>query len=186
MAQASSGGSSSSNSLFWMMLAAGSVFMILLGGGIFVSSRVLSSMGTRAGADTITAHTPTGDFRVEKLSEIGPGLPLYPRAALLLPGTNADEPLSKGPHVRLQTTTYYTEDTRDLVDSWYLQHLGPEFVRHKAGDPQPPEELSEVPVPTDSIAFAGKRGEQVRIVSLTSNSSGTRIMLLRFAKHQAE
>jgi hypothetical protein len=186
MAQSSAAGSSSSTSLFWMMLAAGSVFVTLLGGGIFVSSRVLSSMGARAGADTLTAHTPTGDFRVEKLNDIGPGLPLYPRAALLVPGTNAGEPLPKGPHAQVQTTTYYTEDTRDLVDSWYLQHLGPEFVRHKAGDPQPPAELSEVPVPADSIAFAGKRGEQVRIVSLTSNSSGTRIMLLRFVKHQAE
>jgi hypothetical protein len=186
MAQNSSAGNSSSNSLFWMMLAAGSVFFVLLGGGIFVSSRVLSSMGTPAGAGTLTAHTPTGDFRVEKLNDIGPGLPLYPRAVLLLPGTNAGEPLLKGPHAQVQTTTYYSEDTRDLVDSWYIQHLGAEFVRHRVGDPQAPDELNELPVPADSIAFAGRRGEQVRIVSLTSNSTGTRIVLLRFAKHQAE
>jgi hypothetical protein len=186
MAQTSAAGSSSSNSLFWMMLAAGSVFVILLGGGIFVSSRVLSSMRSPAGAGAVTAHTPTGDFRVEQLKDIGPGLPLYPRAILLVPGGSAGAALPQGPHSQLQTTTYYTDDTRESVDSWYLQHLGAEFVRHKIGDPHPPEELSDLPVPTDSIAFAGRRGEQVRVVSLVSNSSGTQIMLVRFVKHQAE
>jgi hypothetical protein len=169
-----------------MMLAMVCAVGILLGAGIAVSSRVLSSMSSPAGAGSLTAHTATADFRVEKLNDVGPGLPLYPHAVLLLPGTEGGEATPQKPHVQLQTTGYYTEDMRDLVDSWYLQHLGTEFVRHKVGDPQAPDELSEVTVPSDSVVFVGKRGDQVRLVTLTSNSSGTRITLVRFAKRQAE
>ncbi|HXN51908.1 MAG TPA: hypothetical protein VN943_08230 [Candidatus Acidoferrum sp.] len=186
MAQSSGAEGSSSNSLFWMMVAVVSAVVILVGAGVFASSRVISSMASRAGAENLTVHTPTADFRVEQLNDIGPGLPLYPRAVLLLPGTIVDETMPQSTHARLQTTAYYTDDTRDLADSWYLQHLSAEFARHKVGDPQPPDELSEVIVPVDSVVFVGKRGDQVRMVTLTSNSSGTRITLVRFTKRQAE
>jgi hypothetical protein len=186
MAQTSGAGSSYSKYVFWMMVALFCAIGIILGVAIHFSSRLLSSMGTRSGSDNLTVHTPTADFRVEKLNDIGPALPLYPHAVLLLPGTNAGEAMPQRRHAQLQTTTYYTEDTRELVDSWYLQHLGSEFVRQNVGDPQAPDELTEVAVPTDSVVFIGKRGDQVRMVTLTSNSSGTRITQVRFTKRQAE
>jgi hypothetical protein len=186
MAQTSGSGSSYSSYLFWMMVALVCAVGIILGVAFHLSSRLLFSMAPPSGADSLTAHTRTADFRVEKLNDIGPGLPLYPHAVLLLPGTNAGEAMPQKPRVRLQTTTYYTEDIRELVDSWYLQHLGAEFVRHSAGDPQAPGELTDVAVPADSIVFIGKRGDQVRMVTLTSNSSGTTITQVRFTKRQGE
>lgn len=186
MAQSSTGGSSSSSSLFWMMVAIVCAMGILFGAGILLSSRVLSSMATPAGADKVTVHTPIADLRFEKPNEIGPGLPLYPRAVLLLPGTNSGEAMPQARHAQSQMTTYYTEDVPPLVDSWYLQHLSAEFVRHKFGEPEAPAELGEVSSPIDSVAFLAKRGDQVRMVTLTSNSSGTRITLVRFTKRQGE
>jgi hypothetical protein len=142
-------------------------------------------MSRPVGASSLTAHTPTADFLVEQPTEVGPGLPLYPHAVLFLPGAS-DEPILQKPHAHLQTTTYYTDDTRGLVESWYLQHLSPEFVRYKDGDPQVPEELNEMTVPDDSIVFVGKRGNQVRMATLTTNSAGTKITLLRFTKNQSK
>jgi hypothetical protein len=185
MGQGSTEGNSS-NSLFWMMVALVCAMGILFGAGILVSSQVLSSMARPAGADNLTMHTPVADLRVEKRNEIGPGLPVYPHAALLLAGTNTAEALPHAKHSQSQITTYYTDDVPPLVESWYLQHLSSEFVRHTVGEPQAPPELDEVTAPIDSIAFLGERGDQIRLVTLTSNASGTRITLVRLTKPQAE
>lgn len=185
MAQGSTEGNSS-NSLFWMTVAFVCAMGILFGTGILVSSQVLSSMARPAGADNLTMHTPAADLRMEKRNEIGPGLPVYPHAALLLAGANTGEALPHAKHPQSQITTYYTDDVPQLVESWYLQHLGSEFVRHTVGEPQAPPELDEVAVPIDSIAFLGQRGDQIRLVTLTSNANGTRIILVRLAKPQAE
>lgn len=184
MAQSSTAGRSASS--LWMMAALVCAMGILFGAGILISSRVLSSMAPPPGSNSLTAHTPTADLRVEDRNEIGPGLPLYPRAALLLSGANTGEALPHAKHAGSQMTTYYTEDVPPLVDDWYLQHLSGEFVRHKVGEPQSPAELDEISAPIDSVAFLGRRGNQVRMVTLTSNSTGTRITLVRFGKPSAE
>lgn len=186
MAQSSTEGSSSSKSLLWMMVALVCALGILFGVGIDLSSRVLSSMARPAGANNLTVHTPIADLRVEKPNEIGPGLPLYPHAALLLSGTNTAGALPHPKHAQSQMTTYYTDDVPPLVDSWYLQHLSGEFARHQVGEPQAPPEVDEVPAPIDSIVFLGQRGDQIRMVTLTSNSTGTRITLVRFTKSPTE
>ena len=128
MAQGSTQGSSSS-SLSWTMVAAVCAMAVLFGAGVLASSRVLSSMVRPSGSDNLTVHTRAADLRLEKPNEIGPGLPLYPHAALLLSETNTGEPLPHAKHAQSQMTTYYTGDVPPLVDSWYLQHLSGEFVR---------------------------------------------------------
>ena len=186
MAQGSTQGGFSSSSISWTMVAAVCGMGVLFGAGVLVSSRVLSSMTRPSGSDNLTVHTRAADLRLEKPSEIGPGLPLYPHAALLLSETNTGEPLPRAKHAQSQMTTYYTGDVPPLVDSWYLQHLSSEFVRHTVGEPQAPAELDEISAPVDSVTFLGKRGDQVRMVTLTSNSMGTRITLVRFTKPAAE
>ncbi|MGC1312193.1 MAG: hypothetical protein WA857_08105, partial [Candidatus Acidiferrum sp.] len=84
-AETSSGESSSSKSLMWMMIALFVGLAILLAGGLFVASRVVRSMGLTAASAKDTIHTPGGSFRLEKETEVGPGLPLYPRSALVVP-----------------------------------------------------------------------------------------------------
>src|SRR6267142_894071 len=83
---ASSGESSSSKSLFFMMAAIFCGFGILLSAGLVMTSRVIHALQLRSEGDKSIVRTPLGDYRVEKAKEVGPGLPVYPQASLVLPG----------------------------------------------------------------------------------------------------
>lgn len=178
--------SSSSKSLLWMMIALFCGLGILLGGGIFTASRVLRSMQFRAMGEKLTVHTPAADLRVEKTNEVGPGLPIYPHASLVLPGENVGTATPGGNQAEVQAVTYHTNDIRDIVESWYLGHLGAEFVRHDAGDKVFPEAFREARISDDYITFVGERSEQVRIAAMAPDSTGTKITLVRFTKHAGQ
>ena len=158
---------------------------VLLGGGFFVASRVLPSMAFRAEGEKLTARTPIGDLRVEKVNEVGPGLPIYPNASLVLPGHDTLAPAPKTSLAEVQTTTYHTNDIREIVDSWYVEHLGPEFVRRDAGNSVFSDAIRGAHISDDNIAFVAERGDQVRIVALTPDPIGTKITLLRFSKRNS-
>lgn len=182
----SSGESSSSKSLLFMMAAMFCGFAILLGGGLLMASRVIHSLQLRAEGDKTTVRTPLGDFRVEKAKEVGPGLPVYPQAALVLPG---GEPLhlpANDSQPQVVASTYHTNSSREYVVNWYLEHLSPEFVRQDAGPKNLPEVFHESHISDDDITFVGERGDQVRVVSLASADMGTKITLLRSAKATAQ
>src|SRR5467141_4337888 len=83
---ASSGESSSSKSLFFMMAAIFCGFAILLSAGLLMTSRVIHALQLHSESDKTIVRTPLGDYRVEKAQEVGPGLPVYPQASLVLPG----------------------------------------------------------------------------------------------------
>src|SRR5882762_4386585 len=85
---ASSGGPSS-QSLLFMIIAMTCRFCVLLGGGLLMASRVISALGLRSSTNKKTVNTPLGEFRMEKAKKIGPGLPIYPAATLVLPDAAA-------------------------------------------------------------------------------------------------
>ena len=85
----SSGNSSSSKSLMWMMIGLFTGIGVLLAGGLFVASRVVRSMGLSAASAKDTVRTPGGSFRMEKETQVGPGLPVYPRSSLIVPDDEA-------------------------------------------------------------------------------------------------
>jgi hypothetical protein len=181
-----SGGASSSKSLLFMMIAMTCGFCILLGGALLMTSRVINALGLRAGSDKTTVRTPLGEFRVEKAREVGPGLPVYPAATLVLPG-------SAGVHLPLDddrpqviASTYHTNSSREYVANWYLEHLSPEFARQDSGPKKLPQAFRDSRISDDDIAFVGERGDQVRAVSLSTEDTGTKITLLRsFTKSAA-
>jgi hypothetical protein len=182
----SSGESSSSKSLFFMMAAMFCGFGILLGGGFLMASRVIHSLQLRAEGDKSTVRTPLGDFRVEKAQQVGPGLPVYPQASLVLPG---GEPLhlpADDNQPQVVASTYHTNSSREYVVNWYLEHLSPEFVRQDAGPKNLPEVFHESHISDDDITFVGERGDQVRVVSLATEDMGTKIILLRSAKSPSQ
>jgi hypothetical protein len=162
-----------------MMIAMTCGFCILLGGALLMTSRVINALGLRAGSDKTTVRTPLGEFRVEKAREVGPGLPVYPAATLVLPG-------SAGVHLPLDddrpqviASTYHTNSSREYVANWYLEHLSPEFARQDSGPKKLPEAFRDSRISDDDIAFVGERGDQVRAVSLATEDTGTKITLLR-------
>jgi len=177
-----SGNSSSSKSLMWMMIGLFTGLAILLAGGLFLASRVVRSMGLSAASAKDTVRTPAGSFRLEKETEIGPGLPVYPRSSLIVPDDAAAATAVKQAQSGVETSTYHTTDTRDFVDSWYTKHLSPEFTRHDVGDKAVPEIFSDPSASDNDIAFVAEREQMVRIVSLSLDSGGTKISLIRFSK----
>jgi hypothetical protein len=177
-----SGSSSSSKSLMWMMIGLFTGLGILLAGGLLVASRVVGSMGLSAASAKDTVRTPGGSFRLEKETEIGPGLPVYPRSALIVPDDAAAAAAVKQAQSGIEASTYHTNDTRDFVDEWYSKHLSPEFTRRDAGKMSVPAIFSAVRVSDNDIAFVAQREQMVRIVALSVDSVGTRISLIRFSK----
>jgi len=174
-----SGGGPSSQNLLFMMIAMTIGFCVLLGGGLLMASRVISAMGLRAGSDKATVRTPLGDFRFEKAKEVGPGLPVYPAASLVLPGSaNAHLPANDD-QPQVIASTYYTNSSREYVATWYLEHLSPEFVRQDPGPKKLPDVLHDSRISDEDIAFVGERNDQVRLVVLSVDDMGTKITLLR-------
>lgn len=176
----SAGNSSSSRSLMWMMVALFTGLGVMMGGGLFLASRLVRAMGLAAatgGKDTV--HTPIGSFRLEKEDQVGPGLPVYPRSSLELPGDDATGTVLREAQNGIATATYHTTDARDFVDGWYAKHLSPDFTRHDAGEKPQPDIFHEVRVSEDDIAFLAERGGKVRIVRLSTDATGTTICLIQ-------
>lgn len=181
-----SGNSSSSKSLLWMMIGLFVGLAILLAGGLFLASRVIRSMGLSAASAKDTVRTPGGSFRMEKETEVGPGLPVYPRAALVVPDDEEAAAAIKQAQSGIQTSTYHTTDVRDFVDEWYGKHLSPEFTRRDAGAKPVPAIFSDARIGDSDIAFVAERDQMVRIVALSLDSGGTKISLIRYSKSSPE
>lgn len=162
-----------------MMIAMTCGFCVLLGGGLLMASRVISALGVRAGSDKTTVRTPLGEFRVEKAKEVGPGLPVYPAATLVLPGAAAAHLPLNDDQPQVIASTYHTNSSREYVVNWYLEHLSPEFARQDSGPKKLPEVFRDSRISDDDIAFVGERGDQVRVVALALDDMGTKITLLR-------
>jgi hypothetical protein len=174
-----SGEGPSSKSLLFMMVSMTCGFCILLGGGLLMTSRVIKALSLRASSDRSTVHTPLGEFRLEQAKAVGPGLPVYPAAALVLPGSAAAHLSLNDDQPQVIASTYHTNSSREYVAIWYLEHLSPEFARQDSGPKKLPEVFRDSHISDDDIAFLGERGDQVRVVSLSTEDTGTRITLLR-------
>jgi hypothetical protein len=179
---ASSGESSSSKSLFFMMAAMFCGFAFLLSAGLLMTSRVIHALQLRSEGDKSIVRTPLGDYRVEKAQDVGPGLPVYPQASLVLPGGGPIHPPANVNQPQVVTSTYHTNSSREYVANWYLGHLSPEFVRQDLGPKNLPEAFQESHITEADLIFVGERGDQVRLVCLTSDDMGTKISLLRSSK----
>jgi len=176
---AASGGAPSSKSLLFMMIAMTCGFCVLIGGGLYTASRLIQALQFRSGSDKSTIRTPIGDFRTQKAQQVGPGLPVYPQADLVLPGAEpARAALENDPNQPV-FSTYHTTATREFVATWYTEHLSAEFTKQDAGPKKLPEVFRNSHITDDDIAFVGERGNQVRVVSLTADETGTKIVLLR-------
>ncbi len=185
MAEPSSG-ESSSKSLMFMMIAVFLGLSSLLGAGLFFANRVVRSIGLVASSSTETIHTPRGSYRIEKQTEVGPGLPVYPNTQMVLPTERTAAAALQARKSWITSVTYQSPDTRDAVEEWYVKRLGPEFARHEGNEKSLPEIFRDVRVSDGDVAFLAERGRQVRIVSLSLSPTGTSISLFRFTKSSAQ
>ena len=181
-----SSGAPASKSLLFMMIAMTMGFCVLLGAALLTASRVIHSLRLRAGTDKNTVQTPLGEFRLEKAKDVGPGLPVYPQANLVLPGANTPLAPGKDSQAHVATSIYHANSSREFVVDWYVEHLSAEFVRQDAGPKSLPDVFHDSRISNDDIVFVGERGDQVRVVDLSMDESGTKITLLRSSKPAAQ
>jgi hypothetical protein len=180
-----SGSSSVSKKLMWMMIALFGGMAVMLGGGLFMAGRLARSMGMAAGTPKDTVKSPIGSFRMEKADQVGPGLPVYPRSSLELPGEAAAATAVKDNQAGMEGVAYHSGDTRESVDEWYSKHLSPQFTRHDAGEKPAPQVYTDARLSDSDVVFVAEHGQQVRLVALSLDPSGTKISLIHFDRPSA-
>lgn len=177
---------SSFKSFPWMKLALSCGLALLVGGGIFMISHLGRALQFHTASSEATIHTGDGDWRVERPSEVGPGLPVYPEASLVLGGRGGLQTTPKANRAKVYTTIYHSTDPSEFVDDWYLKHLGPEFAAGNGTDQEIPGILHDASISDKDTTFVGERGDQIRIVAITTDSSGTEIKLVRSTRRESQ
>jgi hypothetical protein len=177
---------SSFKSFPWMKLALFGGLALLVGGGIYMTSRLGSALQFHPAGTEATARTAEGDWRVERPSEVGPALPVYPEASLVLGGRGGIPTGPKHNQSEVYTTIYHSTDPSEFVNDWYLKHLGPEFAANSGADRQIPGILLDASISGKDTTFVGERGDQVRIVAIATDSTGTEIKLVRSTIHESQ
>lgn len=185
MSDSLSTGDSSAKSLLWMTLALFAGFGVLLGGGLFMASHLVHSLGLAAATGKNTLRTPEGGFRMERTGEVGPGLPVYPNTSLELPANDDTVKVLQDARNGVAVVTYRSTDDRSVVEDWYVQHLGAEYTRHSGSEQPFAEPFQDVHVAEGDIAFLAVRNENIRVVELSTDATGTTIHLLRMRAAEA-
>lgn len=178
--------SSSSKSLMWMTIGLFTGMGVMLVGSFFTAKRVLSSMsvGAMLGSRNNMAM-PHGKLRLERPNQAGPGLPVYPSSSLEMPDNSAVSDEIRDAQTGVEISKYHSTDARATIDFWYRDHLGPEFVRHEAGEQPRPDIFRESHVADTDIAFVAQRRGQTRIIALSMDENGTTISLVRMGQADA-
>jgi hypothetical protein len=174
-----SSGPSSSKSLMWMTAALFGGMAVLLGGGLFVAGRVVRSVGLGASAGPNTMKTPGGGFKLEREKEVGPGIPMYPHSALIVPGESDAMKAAQDANHNITRVIYHSGDPRTMVDQWYQDHLSNVFERHDTGQLPMPDVFRDARVSGDDITFLAEKNSHTRIIALTAEGEGTIITLIR-------
>jgi hypothetical protein len=177
-----SGNASQSKSLMYMMVGFFFGTVALLGVGFLLVNRVINTVGLSASGNANTVRTSSGSYTLEKLDQIGPALPVYPRGTLELPAVSDTPAALKQAQAGITVSTYHTTDARDFVESWYGQHLNPEFKVRDTESKTATEILRAASVSEKDKAFIAERGSRTRVVVLSEDEGGTKILLIRADK----
>jgi hypothetical protein len=175
---------SSFKSLPWMKLALSCGLALLIGGGIYMTSHLGRALQFYTPSSEGTVRTGDGDWRVERPSEVGPGLPVYPEASLVLAERGGLPTGPKHNQAEVYTAIYHSTDPSEFVNDWYLKHLGPEFAPNSGSDQEIPGILLDARISDKDVTFVGERGDQIRIVAIAVDSTGTEIKLVRSTKRE--
>lgn len=187
MPESVSGSSSPSKSLMYMMVGFFVGIVLLLSVGFLLVHRVLHAVGLAAqSTNGNTVRTSSGSYQLERPDKFGPALPAYPRATLELPSVSDTAIAIRQAQQGVSVSTYQTTDTHEFVESWYTQHLSPEFKRREVGDKTLAAVLKDAQVADNDTVFVAEKGTRTRVLALTENEGGTRIELIRIEKPSAE
>ncbi|HUL14765.1 MAG TPA: hypothetical protein VLV88_02120 [Terriglobales bacterium] len=178
----SGSGSSSSKSLMWMTAALFAGMAVLLTGGLFLAGRVVRSYGIRASLGSNTVQTKQGTYRLEREREVGPAVPMYPHASLVVPGDDEAAQAAKDAQNGIARVIYESDDSTEFIDKWYQDHLPQGFERHDAETPRS-EILTAAGVRDNDIAFDATKNGHTRVVVISELMGGTtKISIVRIER----
>jgi hypothetical protein len=168
-----------SKSLFWMTSGFVAGLALLLGGAFFMASRVVNAFQMANEGEKSVIRTAQGEFRLERPNQIGPGLPVYPGAILVLPTHVSKLDVAQKSDDGPVAASYHSTDSHSAIDMWYRDHLSKEFHRYDLTQEQLPEIFRSPRISAGNEAFVAARGSELRIVTLAADPTGTKITLGR-------
>jgi hypothetical protein len=176
-----------SNKAVWWILG------ILAGGALVLVLAVLilipffvRQMHIHQSADRVEIQTPVGAIKVNK-NEVHPtGLPVYPAATLEDNERTNVEFSAHDETVGISVERYDSGDSIDDVQAWYRRRLGPEFRLEMEHQHPKWNSGDKYHIGDADVAFVDDSGDSPRLVALTKNSGGTKIVLFRAGKKELQ
>ncbi len=176
----------SNNAVWWILgILGGGALVLVLAVLIFLPFFV-RQMHVHQSADRVEIQTPVGAIKVDKNQTRATGLPVYPGATHEdNEGTNV-EFSANDETVGISVERYVSDASIDDVQGWYRKRLGPEF-RLEAGHDHPKWNSGDkYHIGDADVAFVDDSGDNARLVALTKNSGGTKIVLFRAGKKELQ
>jgi hypothetical protein len=179
----------SSNVIWWVLGIIGACIVLVMIAGLLVVSALVHKVHVNARDNKVEIETPVGNLKVNGENAHGTGLPIYPGATQEKSQGANFEVSANGKSAGLAIEKYTSDDSRETVQTWYANRLGPDFKLQvsKAGDHNN-DQIPGVPLKMDSddVAFVNDRGEGARVVALGHRGEGTEITLVRVGKNEAQ
>jgi len=110
------------------------------------------------------------------------GIPVYSGADLPhATGMDMTVPVKDHEPMSMSMSIYATKDSVQMVDDWYHQNLGPDFVRLDPSKSQTVTANKGFPIPVDrgAITYSSERDDIMYLVSIDSTLGKTQIKLAR-------
>lgn len=175
-----------SNLLLWLLGLAGAAIVVVIVGGLVVTGYIVRGVRVDRSGSGVQVRTPVGPITVSKGQTRDAGLPVYPGATPVEPGKNVDISLFEEAQVGVAAAKYHSPDPPEKVDTWYREHLGPEFEREGPGGKPAKIHGKDVDIKRDDIAFVSDKGDFVRVVVISRRDPGVQITLLRVGAQEPQ
>jgi len=173
------------NTIWWVLGILGGAVVLLIAAGLIFAGYFIRHVSVDESGKKVEIETPAGTLRVNNDETRPTGLPVYPGATPdKSEGTRVEFSAQNGADVGVATESYTTSDDLDKVAAWYAEKLGPKYLRQSDTDATL---HTHGPHGTKAdVAFESKSGEGTRIVTLTKQSPGVEITLVRAGKKEIQ
>jgi len=175
------------SNLLWWVLGLGAAAIILFSVcGLLIANLFVKEVHVREGAPQVEIQTPAGQVTLGSVPAESLGLPVYPGATRAESGGGVELTTPQDEKVGVVGVKYSTADALEKVDTWYREHLGPEFQREGPGTKRIAIHAHGVTIGSEDTAFISDRDDLVRVVGLKKRRGGVEIEMVRVGKRETQ
>ncbi len=174
-----------SRALWWILGGLGAACAVLIVLGLVVGLYFAHHLRVKEEGNRVAISTPAGEITVRHDEQANPtGLPVYPGATAVKAGATVDiEPAEEEEAAHIAAASYFTSDSLEKVQAWYMARLGPEFTLRKRGH------LGTIlgwHAHDADAAFVAQTEDQARVVALKRSGGEVKITLVRAGKREPQ